>query len=268
MEINTSQGSRGRVRESELMFVGSHIGSSGGLINSMKRYIEDKIITRRVPMSFENPDGKVSIVPPIQILLRAYHINSGTLMSDREVALIRDLVECYKLRLFIHSPFTINLSSKDRWCLGILEADLKLGNQLSCSGVVVHVGTAGESSDEEATDLMYTGIRQVLKLATERCPLLLETPAGEGTEICTVLEEMITFFNRFSDDEKKLIKVCIDTAHIWGAGYEPMDYIGKWIDYHGICSVGLVHYNDSKVPLGARVQTGMKMGKMIVAILG
>jgi hypothetical protein len=164
------------VDKNNLMFIGSHISTLNGIPKSIKNYIEDKIITRHVPPSDQNPNGVVSIVPPIQIMLRQYHINSGVTMPDREIALIRDLVDSYKLRLFIHSPFTINLSSKDKWSLGILGADLKLGTQLGCSGVVVHVGTAGESSEEEATDEMYTGIRQMLKFATEQCPLLLETP--------------------------------------------------------------------------------------------
>ena len=88
-------------------------------------------------------------------------------------------------------------------------------------------------------------VRNSLSYATESCPLLLETSCGEGTEVLTKIEELGTFFYRFSVEERKKLGVCIDTCHVFAAGYQPLSYLEHWEKYCKIPII-LVHFNDSK----------------------
>jgi len=113
---------------------------------------------------------------------------------------------------------------------------------------------------------MLESIRNVLIEATEECPLLLETPVGEGLEICSVLEDLSDFYNQFTMDEKKLIRLCVDLCHIWVAGYDPLDYLERWEQIHGHQSISLVHFNDSAKPFKSHVDRHASIGQGYIGI--
>ncbi len=50
--------------------------------------------------------------------------------------------------------------------------------------------------------------------------LIIETPAGQGTELLKDLNDFVAFFNGFSKEQKKILGICFDTAHTWAIGYE------------------------------------------------
>lgn len=109
----------------------------------------------------------------------------------------------------------------------------------------------------EALNIMEKSLRKVLKYASKSCPILLETPAGEGTEVCTTFEEFSNFFTRFENDER--LRVCIDTCHVFAAGHEPYTYLLSWNQKHPN-TIGLVHFNDSKFPKGSRKDRHRRIG--------
>ena len=79
----------------------------------------------------------------------------------------------------------------------------------------------------------------------------IETSAGQGTEVCTTIQEFMDFYDRFTQEQRVKIKICIDTCHVFAAGHEALDYLEKWHKrFPG--SIVLVHYNDSKEPLGKK----------------
>jgi endonuclease IV len=74
---------------------------------------------------------------------------------------------------------------------------------------------------------MYYGLKFVfdyLKSKNMSTWIILETAAGQGTELITTknnsLEEFSSFYNRFSEEDKNYIKICVDTCHIYAAGYD------------------------------------------------
>ena len=213
-----------------------------GMAAALERYVD------------RNLKGR-SKVPPVQMFLGSTRRGSedNVKMTEDEIHQVAGVIKNFNLRYFTHTPYTINLSSIDKWSLIILKEELIITSKLGGQGVVVHVGKAKDAAEEDAVDEMERSIRKVLEFATETCPLLLETPAGEGTEVCTVWEEMISFFKRFSVEDRKKLKICIDTCHVHSAGYMPLDYIKKWVDYFGPDSIGLVHFNDNVHHKGARI---------------
>lgn len=82
------------------------------------------------------------------------------------------------------------------------------------------------------------------------CPIILETPAGEGTDLCASIEQLMLFYLRFQGDPR--VRLCVHSAHVHGAGYKSSWYLDQWLSRWSE-SVVLVHFNDSKVCRGSRV---------------
>ena len=158
------------------------------------------------------------------------------------------------LLAFIHAPYVINLCSNQcdetgtYWQQNYLNEDLAFGVLMGCKGVVVHTGARKTTPEDEALKIMEHMVRTALPYASESCPLLLETPCREGTEVCCDIQELGTFFLRFSIDERKKLGLCHDFCHTFSAGYDPLPYLMHWEKY---CQtpIRLIHFNDSK---GAR----------------
>lgn len=163
------------------------------------------------------------------------------------------------ITVFIHAPYVINLCANQTditdgvsvpWQQNILNEDLRLGSIMGCKGVVVHTGAQGSKSYQEAYNTMYQMVATALQHATEDCKLLLETPCGEGTEICTTVDTLGNFVMLFNQDQHKKLGLCVDTCHVFAAGFDPLEYMKHWT-LHVPVPICLVHFNDSKDPQGS-----------------
>ena len=161
------------------------------------------------------------------------------------------------LQYYTHAAYVINLcanASDERgyWQQRYLNEDLDFTAAIGGRGVVVHTGARKHLTEEEGLQIMEYMVRTALPHATEQCPLLLETPCGEGTEVCTTIQDLGNFFYRFSEDERKRLGLCLDTCHCYSAGYDPLTYMQHWEKYCPV-PIKLVHFNDSKRECGSRV---------------
>jgi len=168
---------------------------------------------------------------PIQIFTGSNRSWALPQSDPQDVRETRTWVEEKGVTLFIHSIYLINLSrcgpdfskARDR-----LIHDLVLGPQLGAKGVVVHVGKALQMGQPQAILNMYNNLVGLLDHIDPSCPLLVETPAGQGTEILVSLDSFKKFYARFTPQQREKIKVCIDTCHVWAAGHEPLEYLEGW----------------------------------------
>lgn len=158
--------------------------------------------------------------------------------------------------IFVHAPYIINLAVHQSdpvdgmWGIERLCSELIATRKLKGKGVVVHVGKHKGTDLAEALNQMERSIHKVLEASSPETPLLLESPAGEGTELCSTIEQLMSFYQRFKGTPH--FKLCIDLCHVFSAGYDPAWYLNEWLEkFPG--SVALVHFNDSKVPRGSRV---------------
>lgn len=213
-------------------------------------------------------------VRPYQLFLQSPYGKQGK-YDPEDLKKSLEFISSLHLPVFVHSPYIINLSDpwtkKDvnkcsPWILNLLRSDLQICNQIGGSGVVVHVGKKKNMPLEQALNQMEQSIRQVLPCATEKCPLLLETPAGEGTELCSSIDQLSNFYNRFSNDDKKIFKICIDTCHVFASDHDPLQYLEDWTNLHGINSIKLIHLNDSKKPKGSRVDRHAYIGNGFIGL--
>lgn len=187
---------------------------------------------------------------PYQIFLSGPQ-NSNIKVSDEDLAATRALIEQTGARIFVHSQYLINLANKenqDAWHEKLLSKNLEVCRALGGKGVVVHVGKSVKLSKEEALEQMRTAIGRCLEHATVECPLLLETPAGQGTELLTDKKEFLDFVESFKTEK---IRVCVDTCHVFAAGHDPKAYVEAALARPGLLK--LVHFNDSLGSCGSCV---------------
>jgi deoxyribonuclease-4 len=194
---------------------------------------------------------------PYQIFLSAPQ-NNKLNISDTELAVASQLIEQKSAKIYIHSPYIINLcqtNTGDDWNTNLLIKNLNYANTLGCKGVVVHVGKSTDKPLELALENMKTNILKAVEHATEACPLLLETPAGQGSETLKDREAFIDFVLKIND---KRLRICLDTCHVFACGHKPIEYIQKVCEHPDLLK--LIHYNDSAAPCGSCVDRHAWMG--------
>lgn len=193
---------------------------------------------------------------PCQMFLVNPRTGKRAADTAKQIPAARDFIKENSILYFTHAAYTINLCANatahdGSWAQRSLNEDIQQTVELGGRGVVVHTGQKCGRSEAEALKIMEEMIREALAYATEACPVLLETPCGEGTEVCATIQDLGGFFYRFTDAERTKLGVCIDTAHIFGAGYpDPLVYLEHWTQ-HCPVPIGLVHFNDSDEPCGS-----------------
>lgn len=79
--------------------------------------------------------------------------------------------------------------------------------------------------------------------------LIIETPAGQGTELLTNLNDFIDFYNDFSKEQQKYLGICFDTAHTWALGYELIEAYNILFKKNS-SDIIVIHLNNSMVEKG------------------
>jgi len=164
-------------------------------------------------------------------------------------------------KLVVHGSYVINLGSshinkryvdlKDRWWIKLLIAELDACELLNGIGVVIHVGKYTTFSEKEGLENMYLSIKYIISYLISNnynSKLIIENPAGVGSELLKTPQEFCKFYNKFTNNEKKYLGICIDTAHIWSSGFDIIEYYNNFSEKNNIL---VVHLNNSKVKKGA-----------------
>jgi deoxyribonuclease-4 len=167
-----------------------------------------------------------------------------------------------KVKVFIHGPYVINLSNilpeNIQRCKSVIINQLYIANVINAKGVVIHMGKSTTQTMEVGINNFVMSVKKILTDYHGKAKLILETSAGQGTEICSNIKEFAKMFNQFNDDEKKKLGICIDTCHVFAAGYDLSskkkakafyELIIKYID---INSIACIHLNDSKCDVGCK----------------
>ena len=106
---------------------------------------------------------------------------------------------------------------------------------------------------------MEAGITAIAELLNEvlspemQTTVLLETMAGKGSEVGGRFEELRELMDRVTVREK--LGVCLDTCHIWDAGYDAEDPDGVLTEFDrvvGLDALRAIHLNNSLNPRGSR----------------
>lgn len=165
------------------------------------------------------------------------------------------------INIVIHGSFLINLSRKfdDKICknsINLLKRDLKICKKINALGVIIHMGKDTQNLGyDNAINTYIDNLNHILS-TTENSTIILETGTGCGKEVASRLNELGRIRNSCID--KNRIKFCIDTCHIYAAGYDLtdndfVDTLENYIDITlGWNNVVVAHINDSKDLLNSR----------------
>ena len=200
----------------------------------------------------------MSIQLAVQMYLQNPRGKGDKPISKKDLAEAKKIITNNNMKYATHAPLSINLCSlTNDYVVDIVVSDMLKTTLCGGIGVVVHTGQKKEMSHKDATKRQKKTItkiiRKILTLTDKPCKLLLETPCGEGTEICANLKEFREFFYSFDDDIKQYLGICIDTCHVYVSGVHPLDYIMEWLQTAQEIKIELVHYNDSKKSIGSHL---------------
>jgi deoxyribonuclease-4 len=119
-------------------------------------------------------------------------------------------------------------------------------------------------SEEECLDLISESVNKAIS-ETESCIFVIETTAGQGSNLGYKFEHLAYIIDKVKD--KKRIGVCIDTAHIFAAGYDIRtkeaynETMEKFDETVGFKYLKGMHINDSKAKFASRVDRHHSLGK-------
>jgi deoxyribonuclease-4 len=171
--------------------------------------------------------------------------------------------------IFTHASYLINLATTNpefhRKSIAAMSDELDRAERLGIRAVVLHPGAHMGAGAKAGIDQIARSLDQVhAEIPNHKVVTLLETSAGQGSCVGCSFEELGQIIKRVDDRER--VGICIDTCHIFASGYDirTRDAYERTIDelekHAGIRKVGLFHLNDSKKPLGSRVDRHEHIG--------
>jgi len=171
--------------------------------------------------------------------------------------------------LVIHANYLINLAAVPPMLrarsIQAFHDELVRALSLGADFLVVHPGSRGEATPEQSIATVIESVKQAAKRAPlAHLRILIENTAGMGTAVAFRLEEVGQILFGLRDLP---VAACLDTAHLFAAGYDisteaglaaTLDTIESTI---GLDFVPVFHVNDSKIPLGGRVDRHENIGE-------
>ena len=234
------------------MILGSHVSVAGGL---------DKGVQRAVDVGCDC----------IQIFTKNNNQWAAKPLSEDAVSAWNAAISDSGLTHPIaHTSYLINMATPDdalfRKSVDALVVEMERANLLGLEGLVVHPGAFTKSSEEEGLKRIVDAVAETLdRVPPGSCRLLLENTAGQGTCLGHTLEQLAAMLGGV--DFNARVGVCLDTCHAFAAGYEINQESGfakmrKEIDERfPPGTIAALHLNDSKKPLGSRVDRHEHIGR-------
>lgn len=158
--------------------------------------------------------------------------------------------------ILAHAPYTLNVCAADpkirKFALEMMADDLARMEYLPGNMYNFHPGSHVQQGTELGINYIVDALNSVMR-PEQTTTVLLETMAGKGSEIGRTFEELQAIIERV--DLKDKIGVCMDTCHVYDAGYDivhDLDGVLEQFDkIIGLKKLYAVHLNDSKNPFNS-----------------
>ena len=228
-----------------------------------------------------------SINLPSNILPITSNTNSIQIMFSKsnltidELKDIKKYINKYKYK-YIHASYQINIGSE---IIGIniynpsyeiLLDQIKYAKYLETDGLILHMGKNVKNKFEN--DYIYNNMVKFLLFIFNKMNklklnfnILLETPAGQKGDMCFNLYDFVNFILLFKPTKYyHNINICIDTCHIFQAGYD-LNNLNVIQDIHKIFEpvkdkIKLIHFNDSANKFNSHLDRHAQIGKGYIKI--
>ncbi len=232
------------------MLLGAHEGIAGGVSKAFAR---------------AEADG----ADCLQIFTRNARGWAAKPLEDGEVEAFRTEARRTGKPVAAHSSYLINVASTDRairrksW--EALADELGRCERLGIPALIFHPGS--HADEAEGIRLVGEAMTRALEEVPGKARLLLETTAGQGASLGWRFEQLAAMRDAVPAKLRRRVGVCVDTCHVFSAGYDIASdggyarTIGALDDVVGLSNVRAFHLNDSKRPLGCRVDRHEHIGE-------
>lgn len=233
-------------------YLGAHMSIAGGLPKSIDRAV-------------------AAGCGALQIFTRSSNQWKGKPISDKDAALFRQAFAASGLHEIIsHDIYLINLAAapgdtRDK-SLAAFADEMTTCSRLGINKIVMHPGSHTTDSPEAGLERVVNAFDQLFEQTPEYEGLiLLETTAGQGTNLGRTFEELQTIINGSKYPDR--FGICFDTCHTFAAGYNTAtpegyaDVMAQFDRLLGTKRLHCFHFNDSKKGLGSRVDRHEHIGQ-------
>jgi deoxyribonuclease IV len=172
--------------------------------------------------------------------------------------------------VFGHSGYLINLAASDpgfhELSMRSLREELERADLLGLPFLVLHPGAHMGQGVEAGLEKVVASLDAIYGMIPEiKTRIALETTAGQGSSLGHTFEELAFILCACREPER--LCVCIDTAHLFAAGYDLASAEGvartfaQFRKLIGFKRLAAIHLNDSKAAAGSRVDRHEHIGK-------
>jgi deoxyribonuclease-4 len=162
--------------------------------------------------------------------------------------------------LAIHAPYLVNLAGADpelhARSVQVLANELRVARAYGSRFVNIHIGSHRGEGTAAGIEHVANGVRAVMDLVDG----VLENGSGGGFGLGSSMEELGAIDRAITGAgvDPARYGFCLDTAHLWGAGYPLQTAIGvdgtldAFDELVGLGRLRMVHLNDSRSDIGSR----------------
>ncbi len=199
-------------------------------------------------------------------------------LNESEISLFKSqLINSNIKFVAAHDCYLINLCAKDKEILNKSRTafidELERCELLGIPYLNFHPGSHGGIGEEDGIKLIAESLNIAhQKTKGYKVSSMLETTAGQGTAIGYRFEQLRKIIDLIENKDR--MTVCIDTAHIFAAGYDIKDeknykkVINEFDEIIDFERLKCFHMNDSKKDIGSRVDRHEHIGKGFIGIEG
>ena len=174
-------------------------------------------------------------------------------------------------KILAHAPYTINVCSADegirKFGKDTMKDDLEKLEFVPGNMYNFHPGSHVGQGTDEGIRLIIEALNEIL-WKEQSTTVLLETMAGKGSEVGRSFEELKRIIDGVELKEK--LGVCLDTCHVYDAGYDIVNNLDKVLDEFdkviGLDRLKAIHINDSKNTFESHKDRHEKIGEGSIGI--
>lgn len=170
-------------------------------------------------------------------------------------------------KILAHAPYTLNPCSKDisvrEFAGEVFADDLKRMENLPGNLYNFHPGSHVGQGVAAAIPQIVEILEAVMPEA-RHTTVLLETMSGKGSEVGSRFEELAEIISRASSNAPERLGVCLDTCHVYSAGYDIVNRLDEVLDEFdrviGLNRLHAIHLNDSMTEFASHKDRHERLG--------
>lgn len=217
--------------------IGGHLSTAGGLNNA---FIRSQEIGANCIQIFSNSPRMWSPRP----------------LTKQQIELFQKEKKDYSIDpVYFHAPYIINLANEGdigKKSVDFLISELRMAYALGIKGTIIHTGSYVDNDKSTCYSKVLENINTVLANSPEETLFIIENAGSH--KIGATLEEIGQIV---SDLHNPRIRVCLDTCHMWAAGYDIStrkkfdEFLYVFDRLIGLEKLEVFQVNDSKDPFGS-----------------